>query len=127
MIGLCCALLCHLAVLLGSNNRPGKCSVIQKLSLIFTARCRGPDHLYRHCAALQPGPSASVCSRLLWLLKIKTGTMSSATSNTHLVGSSKSTGAVNVDKHCQWRKYCIAKVVLSSLEVISIPMHNIQT
>ena len=30
MIGLCCALLCHLAVLLGSNNGPGKCPVIQE-------------------------------------------------------------------------------------------------
>ena len=51
----------------------------------FLQLAAGPG---RHCAALQPGLSASVCSHLLWLLKNRTGTMSSATSNTHLVDSS---------------------------------------
>ena len=64
-------------------------------SLIFTARCRTRDSAaFAGCRAAL---GASVCSHLLWLLKIRTGTMSSApTSNSHLniVESSKSSSAV---------------------------------
>ena len=85
----------------------------------FYSSLPGPGPSLQALRRPAAGPSASVCSRLLWLLKIKTGTMSSATSNTHLVEWSKSNSAVSIDKHCQWSIW--ENIVLQKLSSILNP------
>ena len=74
----------------------------------FLQLAAGPGTAFAGCRAAL---GASVCSHLLWLLKIRTGTMSSATSNTHLVESSINLCRQALPMWHSW-KYCIAKVVI---------------